>query len=178
MKTKRVFSGSDCEETDRNSSLVGKIVVLTPDHENQLYFCLCGNGAGENAAGKILFLISLHTGAFVLKTRADLIGILKPELLPESAKLQLAKVRPMGALSLESNTPQYFTQVFTPAGGHDTGVSLCTMPEVWDYIKMQTPYQYRVTISDRSDRCILELLHGEISYPADMEQELFQKHSQ
>ncbi len=170
MESKTEYTSGDCVETDGNCSLIGKVVVLAPDSkEGQLNICICGNGAGENANGKVLFLISLHTGAFVLKTKGDMIGILKPEMLPESAKLQLAKIRPMGALSLDSNTPQYSTQVFTPAGRHDSGVRLCTLAEVWNYIGMQMSYQHRVTVCDSSGRCIIELLDGKISHPADGE---------
>lgn len=165
MERKKEYTISDCIKEDSNSSLRGKIVVLAPtNREGQLTFCLYGSGGGENANDKVLYLISLHTGAMVLKTRDDVIGILKPGLLPESAKLQLAKIRPVGALSLNSFEPKYSTEVFMPDWRHESGVRLCTFGEVIDYIGMQMPYQHRITVCDCNGVCILTLQEGEITF--------------
>ena len=87
------YTAKDCSATGLGCSIQGKVVVLSHDSpEHQLYFCLCGNGAGTNPSGCAVFLVSLRTGEFALKNRSEVIGILKPELLPDSAKLQLSQI--------------------------------------------------------------------------------------
>ena len=91
MERRSTYTAADCSATGLGCSIQGKIVVLDQDTpERQLYFCLCGNGAGVNPSGSAVFLVSLRTGEFALKSRSEVIGILNPELLPDSAKLQLS----------------------------------------------------------------------------------------
>ena len=104
MERNTLYTEKDCSATGSHCNIQGKVVVIGQDNpERQLYFCLCGNGASANPSGVAVFLVSLRTGEFALKNRSEVIGILKPELLPDSAKLQLSQIRPVGALDLKNH---------------------------------------------------------------------------
>jgi hypothetical protein len=176
MERKSLFTDKDCLATGLNCSIQGKVVVLSQDTpERQLYFCLCGNGAGANPNGSALFLVSLHTGEFALKKRSEVIGILKPELLPDSAKLQLSQIRPAEALDLKNHEPKYSGYSFLPDGRYASGVWLCTEQEALDYVEMQKPYQHRIMICDRDDFCVLELQEGRLLHPTEEAIEVFRQ---
>lgn len=175
MERKALYTAKDCSATGLGCSIQGKVVVLNHDIcERQLYFCLCGNGAGADSNGSALFLVSLHTGEFALKKRSEVIGILKPELLPDSAKLQLSQIRPIGALDLKNHEPKYSGYSFLPDGRYTSGVWLCSEQEVMDYIEIQKPYQHRIMICDRNDFCVLEIQEGKLLHPSQVEMEALQ----
>lgn len=178
MEAKEIYTASDCAETGSSCSIKGKVVVLNREAlphncQNQLFFCLCGNGAGSNPSGCAVFLGSLYTGEFSLKNRSEVIGILKPKLLPDSAKLQLSQIRPVGALDLKSHEPKYSGCSFLPDDRYTAGVWLCNEKEVMDYIEMQKDYQHRVMICDRDDFCVFEIIKGEIIHPSPEAVEAF-----
>lgn len=165
----RIFSSQDCDQTGFGFSLKGKVValsqaVLSEDHPGQLFFCTGGNGANPNPIGSSVFLVSLTTGESCRFRRDDVIGTLKPELLPEGEKLQLSQIRPSGAADLASYEPQYSGYSFLPDGRYATGVWLCSPQEVMDYVKMQKPYQHRVLICDRDDFTVMEVKEGELVF--------------
>lgn len=115
MERNTLYTAKDCPATDLGYSIHGKVVVISHDNpERQLYFCLCGNGAGANSSGPAVFLVSLRTGEFGLKNRSQVVGILKPELLPDSAKLQLSQIRPVGALDLKNHDQNTAATAFCP----------------------------------------------------------------
>ena len=137
MERKPAYTSLDCAATGLGCSIQGKVVVLSHDNpEQQLYFCLCGNGAGANPSGCVVFLVSLRTGEFALKKRSEVIGILEPELLPDSTKLQLSQIRPVGALDLKNHEPKYSAYSFLSDGRYAAGVWLCSEQEVMDYKRM------------------------------------------
>ena len=108
MKT---FSAQDCDQTGFAFSLKGKVVVLSQtvlpeDHPGQLFFCTGGNGANANPMGRSVFLVSLSTGEPCRFFRSDVVGTLRPGLLPDDARLQLSQIRPSGALDLSTHEPQ------------------------------------------------------------------------
>lgn len=178
MEAKEIYTASDCAEIGSSRSIKGKVVILSRETlplncQSQLFFCLCGNGAGVNPSGCAVFLVSLCTGEFSLKKRNEVIGVLKPELLPDSAKLQLSQIRPIGALDLKSHEPKYSGYSFLPDGRYTAGVWLCNEKEVMDYIEMQKDYQHRVMICDRDDFCVFELIKGEIIHPSPEAVEAF-----
>jgi hypothetical protein len=170
MDAKQLYTEADCIETGSVCSIKGKVVVLNCEAlqqscRNQLFYCLCGNGTDVNPKGCAVFLISLSNGELSLKMRNEVLGILKPELLPDSAKLQLSQVRPIGAMNLKSHEPKYSGYSFLPDGRYTAGVWLCSEQEVMDYIEMQRPYQYRVMICDRNDYCVFEMIDGKLVHP-------------
>ena len=182
MERESTYTAADCAATGSPCSIQGKVVVISHDSpERQLYFCLCGNGAGANPnaeaganpSGSAVFLVSLRTGEFALKNRSEVIGILKPELLPDSAKLQLSQIRPVGALDLKNHEPKYSGYSFLPDGRYASGVWLCTEQEALNYVEMQKPYQHRIMLCDRDDFCVLELQNGKLIHPSEKEMEAF-----
>ena len=177
MERRLTYTAADCSATGLSCGIQGKVVVISHDsQERQLYFCLCGNGAGINPSGSAVFLVSLRTGEFALKNRSEVIGILNPELLPDSAKLQLSQIRPVGALDLKNHEPKYSGYSFLPDGRYASGV--CTEQEALDYVEMQKPYQHRIMLCDRDDFCVLELQDDKLIHPTEKEMEAFQQNSQ
>lgn len=179
MEQNTLYTAKDCSATGLDCNIQGKVVVISHDNpERQLYFCLCGNGAGANPSGSAVFFVSLHTGEFSLKNRSEVIGILKPELLPDSAKLQLSQIRPVGALDLKNHEPKYSGYSFLPDGRYASGVWLCTEQEALNYVEMQKPYQHRIMLCDRDDFCVLELQDGKLIHPAEEVMEEFRQASE
>ena len=175
MERNTLYTDKDCSATGLGCSIQGKVVVISQDTpERQLYFCLCGNGAGANPSGSAVFLVSLRTGEFALKNRSEVIGIVRPELLPDSAKLQLSQIRPMGALDLKNHEPKYSGYSFLPDGRYASGVWLCTEQEALNYVEMQKPYQHRIMLCDRDDFCVLEMENGRLLHPSREEMEALQ----
>lgn len=174
MARKQIYTASDCEETGYGCSLKNKVVVLSKtalpqDYPNQLFFCSGGNGANPNPMGRSVFLTSLSDGEQYRFYRNDVIGTLKPELLPESARLALAQIRPPDARSLKDHEPQYSGYCFLENGRYNTGVWLCSPDEVKNYIEMQKPYQHRIMVCDRDDFCVFEMQDGNLIYPTQAE---------
>ena len=179
MEPKTLYTAAECIETGYDCTLQDKVIVLSrqallDDYRNQLFFCSGGNGANPNPIGRSVFLTSLSNGEKYRFFRSDVIGVLKPELLPDSAKLQLSQIRPAGALPLEMNEPKYSGYSFLPDGRYAAGVWLCSEQEVMDYIEMQKPYQHRIMICDRNDFCVLELQEGKLLHPSQEEMEALQ----
>ncbi|MEA5143385.1 MAG: hypothetical protein VB023_07370 [Oscillibacter sp.] len=172
MERNTLYTEKDCSATGLDCSIQGKVVVISQDNpERQLYFCLCGNGAGANPSGSAVFLVSLRTGEFALKNRSEVIGILKPKFLPDNAKLQLSQIRPVGALDLKNHEPKYSGYSFLPDGRYASGVWLCTEQEALDYVEMQKPYQHRIMLCDRDGFCVLEMENGRLLHPSVEEME-------
>lgn len=183
MEPKTLYTAADCIETGYDCSLHGKVIVLSrqalrSDYRNQLFFCSGGNGANPNPIGRSVFLTSLSDGEQRRFCRSDVAGVLKPELLPENAKLQLSQIRPPNSLPLEQNSPKYSGYSFLPDGRYASGVWLCSEQEVMDYIEMQKPYQHRIMICDRNDFAVLEVQDGKLVYPNEEAMEAFRQESQ
>lgn len=169
---------TDCIETDFNCSISGKIVVLDRSvlpqyYPSQLFYCAGGNGANANPIDHLVTMVSLSDGEFSRWKRSDVVGVLKPELLPDSAKLQLSQIRPGKGLDLNSNEPKYSGYSFLPDGRYASGIWLCNKKEVIDYVEMQKPYQHRIMICDRDDFCVLEMHEQKLIYPTAEELQSF-----
>jgi hypothetical protein len=110
--------------------------------------------------------ISLADGERVRWNRSDVLGILKPELLPDEARLHLSQIRPDGALDPRQHTPKYSGYSFLPDGRYTSGVLLCNEQEAVDYIEMQKDYQHRVMVCDSDDFCVFEMVEGKLIHPS------------
>ena len=179
----RTFTHEDCDQTGYGFSLTDKVVVLPQsvlpdDHPGQLFFCSGGNGANPNPIGRSVLLTSLSTGEVCRFFRSDVMGTLTPELLPEDAKLQFSQIRPSGALDLREHEPQYSGYSFLEDGRYAAGVWLCSQQEVMDYVEMQKPYQHRVLICDRNDFAVMEVVNGQVVFPAQEDIEAYLKDQQ
>ncbi|MCD8197509.1 MAG: hypothetical protein LUE24_10165 [Lachnospiraceae bacterium] len=170
------FDKQDCEQTGYGISLTGRVVVLRRSailagQQGQLFFCTGENRVNPNPMGRTAFLVSLTTGEECRAFRCDVVGTLKPELLPEEAKLQLSQIRPSGALDLETNEAQYSAYSFLQDGRYAAGVWLCSAKEAADYVAMQKDYQHRVLICDRDDFAVLEVVDGKQIFPDEQTME-------
>ena len=170
MSGDRIFTDRDCVETGSGCSLKGKVVVLKESalkagFGRQLYYCTGGNGANAYALGTSVFLVDLKNGEFERCARDHVLGVLKPELLPDEEKLQLSQIRPLDALPLENHEPQYSGYSFLEDGRYAAGVWLCNEKEAMEYVEMQKLYQHRIMLCDRNDFCVWEVRDGRQVYP-------------
>ena len=170
MSDDRIFTDRDCVVIGSGCSLKGKVVVLKESaleagFVRPLYYCTGGNGANANALGKPVFLVNLKNGEFERCARDHVLGVLKPELLPDEEKLQLSQIRPLDALPLENHEPQYSGYSFLEDGRYAAGVWLCNEKEAMEYVEMQKLYQHRIMLCDRNDFCVWEVRDGRQVYP-------------
>ena len=78
-----------------NKVIVIKPEVLRPEHRisvNQLYLATGGNGTRGNARGNAVYCTNLYSKENVRFERYDVLGIIKPEKMPEWAKTTLAEI--------------------------------------------------------------------------------------
>lgn len=167
---KRAYTAEDCEETGYGMCLTGKVIVVCPDAfpggcGNQLYFCTGGRGAGADPVGQAVSGVSLDNGEPARFRRSQILGTLKPQLLPEQAKLQLSQIRPIGAVPLQGHKPLYSGYSFLEDGRYAAGVWLCSEKEARDYVEMQKPYQHKVMLCDMDDFCVMEVVAGKMVFP-------------
>lgn len=173
METKERYSVRDCIETAYYCDIGGKVTVLDDkslpaNYKNQLFYCIGGDGSISNPKlVNSVFMVSLISGEKSKWKRSDVIGVLKPELLPDTAKLHLSQIRPSSAQSLTHLEPKYSGYSFLPDGSYSSGVWLCSSQEVRDYVEMQKPYQHRILICDRNDFAVLEMIDGLLIYPTE-----------
>ena len=169
---KKIYTAEDCDGTGMGLDLTGKVIVIysgvyPEGRGNQLYFCIGGNGAGPFPENRAVFGVGLDNGEVTRWQRSEVLGTLKPELLPEDARLQLSQVRPIGAVPLDGQEPLYSGYSFLEDGRYAAGVWLCSEQEALAYVKMQKPYQHKVMLCDRDDFCVMEVVAGEVTFPKE-----------
>lgn len=183
MEENMLFTPLDCRQIGYDFSIAGKVVILCasslPENdrsaEYQLYFCTGGFGSKPNPSGRAVFAVSLENGKQTRWNRSDIMGIAKPEILTDHARLQLSQIRPAGAMDLKSHQPQYSGYCFLPDGRYTSGVWLCSQKEMQEFIEMQMDYQHRIMICDRNDFCVFEMQEGKLLYPTQDMLEAHQK---
>lgn len=89
---------------------------------------------------------------------------MKPELLPDRARLQLSQIRPLD--SEVPQDPEFFGYCFLPDGRYAAGVPLADDLEVREYIDTQYAYQHRLMICGCEDCCVFEMVGGKVVFPA------------
>lgn len=170
----REFTREDCDRIDGQTDLYRKVVVYARENledpsAGQLFLCI-RKGRLEMAD-----LISLANGERYLGRRADIVGTLKPELLPDEAKLHLSQICLRRRKEPAGMEPMYSGYSFLPDGRYAAGVWLYSPKEVVDYIELQKPYQHRVLICDRDDFAVFEVVGGKVVFPDGQALEEFQK---
>lgn len=186
MSEEALFTQEDCLRIGYDMPINGKVIVIHPsalpeeyrNTKHQLYLCTGGNGSNPYPIGRSVFTVSLADGEQVRWNRSDVLGIAKPDILSDHARLQLSQIRPAGAPDLKSHEPQYSGYCFLPDGRYTSGVWLCSAKEVQDYIEMQKDYQYRVMICDRDDFCVFEMIDGKLIHPSMEAMETLKKEQQ
>lgn len=116
---------------------------------------------------------SLKNGESEWYRKQDVIGLLRPELLPDTAKLQLSQIRPIDAADLSEHTPEYSGYSFLLGGRYAAGVWLCSLEEVRDYVQMQKAYHHCVLICDRDDFAVIEIAEGRQIFPSEQNLQAF-----
>jgi hypothetical protein len=186
MTERNAFAQEDCSETGYAMSILGRVIVLKQsslpekyqDSLHQLYFCNGGNGSNPNPIGRSIFTVSLADGERIRWNRSDVLGTLKPDLLPDSARLHLSQIRPFGAADLREAEPKFSGYSFLPDGRYSAGVWLADEKEAMGYIEMQKDYQHRVMICDRNDFCVFEMVNGKLIFPSQEVIDKFQGEQQ
>ena len=95
------FSPEQCILIDHNMNLENKIAVLRqsslrPEYhsgDKQLVLITGGFGASPNPRGRAVFTVNLYSGKEARWNREDILGILKPEHIPQWAKERLSQLR-------------------------------------------------------------------------------------
>lgn len=96
-----LLTKDDCEPISDGDSIVGKVIVLSPDvlrpeyrrQPYQLYLCTGGFGSQPNARGRTCFCINLLNGRDTRFWRQDVLGIMPEDKIPSWAKEVLEKNR-------------------------------------------------------------------------------------
>lgn len=181
MDEKPVYGEEDCVQTGTDMFIAGTVVVLKPEALSkdqrgirQLLFCEGGWGSGpDEPDGSSVRAVSLANGECVRRKRSEILGLLKTELLPDRARLQLSQIRPLD--SEVPQTPEFFGYCFLPDGRYAAGVPLSDAMEVRKYIDTQRGYQHRVMICDSEDSCVFEMTAGKVTFPTREDIERFNK---
>jgi hypothetical protein len=175
---KEIYTAADCSETAYTAPISNKVIVvsravLPNDLPGQL-FCCTGEGVtNPHVIDKTVFAVSLSTGEHHRFGRSDVIGTLKPELLPDEAKLCFSQIRPEGADDV--NAPEYSGYCYLKDGRYSTGVQLRDAKEAAAYMRMQAAYQNRVRLCDRDDFTVAETTEGRLIHPSREEWAAFRQ---
>jgi hypothetical protein len=159
MMTCDIYTAEHCTDITIENTIAGKVVVIntslmTAKRPGQLYFC-------RSEYGKKVTLVSLINGAQRTLFGADIIGVLKPELLPDAEKLQLSQIKPEPDADAE-DCEKYIGYCFLEDGRYTSGVWLNSPKEAVAYLKAQMPYQYRILLCDVLDLAVLEIKNGKV----------------
>ncbi|BAL01486.1 hypothetical protein OBV_42870 [Oscillibacter valericigenes Sjm18-20] len=171
LNEKIPYGPEDCVRTGYDMFIAGYVAVIKPEalpeHQHgvrQLLFCDGGAGSFPHAADSTVRAVSLSNGECLSKKRNEILGLLKPELIPDRARLQLSQIRPLD--SEVPKEPEFFGYCFLPDGRYASGVPLADDLEVREYIDIQSRYQHRLMVCDREDFCVFEMREGRCIFPA------------
>lgn len=95
-----LFTKEHCTPNDYSQSIENKVVVIRPEcllpeyrtAVKQLVLATGGFGTHGNARGRAVYTVNLYSGKEARWNREDILGILKPEFLPDWAAEKLKQV--------------------------------------------------------------------------------------
>ena len=179
VNEKGIYTSTDCDNEGFTEDMAGKVVAvnstaLPGGHPGQLFCCVGVEGKKPQATGKSVLTVSLSTGEYHRFGCTDIIGTLKPELLPDEAKLCLSQIQPGGACS--TGNPEYRGYCFLENGRYSAGVPLNGPGEAVEFAEMQAHYQHRVMICDSDDFSVMEMKKGSLIHISQQVWEAFQQH--
>lgn len=171
MSTK-VLCIDDCvPESYYYAHFADRVLVMAPEslkeqyrnEQNQLWFGGCGFGCDPNLNGRMVSAICLADGECSEWRRENFLGILKPELLPDWAKIRLAAL-PVSTAGTKG-VCKYMAYSFLADGRHGPGLPLRDENEVMAYLACQKDYQYKILICDGDDYGVLEIVENKVTFP-------------
>lgn len=181
---KKLFTLEDCaKDSYYKEDYEGKIIVMSPkvlknryhDEHFQLWLASYGFGCDPSLRGRAVFATCLYDNEYAEWRRENFLGTIKPEVLPDWAKMKLSQLRPNPFINKHEQTPKYRGYSFLENGRYNAGVWLYNENEVMEYVKLQKTYQHRVMICDLDDCNVLEVIKGEIIHPSKEDMKAFQK---
>jgi len=96
-----LFTKEHCTPNDYSQSIENKVVVIRPEclmpeyrsAVKQLVLATGGFGTHGNSRGRAVYTVNLYTGKEARWNREDVLGVLKPEHMPDWATEKLKQVR-------------------------------------------------------------------------------------
>ncbi len=98
--TGKLLTVDDCIPQSGSGDYTGQVLVidkgrLSPEYHsisNQLVYATHGNGCRPEARGVSVFATNIYTGEHERWSRAAILGVIKPERMPDWAKERLAEI--------------------------------------------------------------------------------------
>jgi hypothetical protein len=98
---KKLFTAKECYPNDYDASIENEVVVIksevfSPEYrrgEYQLIWAVSGNGAKANPSGHAIYCYQLNDGTHTRFERFDVLGVIRPECLPDWAAERLATIQ-------------------------------------------------------------------------------------
>lgn len=165
-----LFQHTDCIQ---GQDLKDRVVALKPSFLNdefkrpeyQLVLATGGFGCSPTAGGRKVFGTFLKDGEDTGFVSGDFMGILKPELLPEWAKRNLAQ----NAMAHNRGVPEpRYYAVTIMADGEGIGpVNLRDEQDALTFLNRQKDYQDRLDIRQMDGACLVTVERGAVIYAAE-----------
>jgi hypothetical protein len=166
MTASKSRGAADCVTTERNAPIRGKVVT---DYSGRLYVCIDELDPVEYAEfARTVSLVSLSDGVPRKLFRSGILGVLKPELLSGDAKLQLSQVKTVTRSEAPPNATKYRAYCFLDDGRYSDGVTLSSVKDALEYVKMQARYQFRVLLCGEDECAVLEVRGGRVKFSASL----------
>jgi hypothetical protein len=95
------FTLEHCIPNDNGQNLENKVVIIRPEclrpeyrtADKQLVLATGGFGAHANSRGRAVYTVNLYSGKESRWNREDILGILKPEYMPDWVKERLIQIQ-------------------------------------------------------------------------------------
>ncbi|MHB1314582.1 MAG: hypothetical protein ACYCX2_03760 [Christensenellales bacterium] len=108
------FAPEHCTPNDYRENIENKVVVirsarLRPEYrtaDRQLVLVMGVFGASANSRGRAVFTVNLYSGKEARWNREDILGVLKPEYMPDWAKERLNQVRAPQRAAANKHQPE------------------------------------------------------------------------